>query len=58
MIKCPICGKYEFKKVDDYDICPTCKWENDELQRKDPNYSGGANDLSLNEYKREFEKNN
>lgn len=48
---CPVCGKYEFEEEDWYKICPICGWEDDSLQRDDPDYSGGANDMSLNEYR-------
>lgn len=56
-MKCPVCGKYDFAKDNDFDICKICNWENDGLQLDDPNYSGGANELSLNEYKKDYEKN-
>ena len=56
MIKCPICGEYEFEKKSDYDVCPVCEWENDGLQMANPYYSGGANDESLNEYKAAWEQ--
>jgi uncharacterized Zn finger protein (UPF0148 family) len=56
MIRCPICGEYEFEKKSDYDVCPVCEWENDGLQMKDPDFWGGANDLSLNAYKSEWER--
>ena len=49
MIKCPVCCKYEFEYDNDYDVCETCGWENDGVQLDDPDYSGGANDISLNE---------
>nr|DAM53577.1 MAG TPA: cysteine-rich protein [Caudoviricetes sp.] len=51
MIKCPVCEKYEFKSEDDFDICPVCGWENDGLQYDDPDYDGGANEMSLNQAK-------
>ena len=48
---CPVCGKYEFEEEDWYEVCPICGWEDDSLQRDDPDYSGEANDMSLNEYR-------
>ena len=48
-MKCPVCGKYEFQHEDDYDVCPVCNWENDGLQYDEPDYAGGANDMSLNQ---------
>lgn len=51
MIKCPVCGEHEFQMKSDYDVCPVCEWENDGLQMAKPDYAGGANDLSLNDYK-------
>ena len=27
MIKCPVCGQYEFEKEDNYEICEVCGWE-------------------------------
>lgn len=47
--KCPVCGKYKFEE--NYDICPNCGWENDPVQRKDPDFAGGANKMSLKEAK-------
>ena len=51
-IKCPVCGQYEFEEKDDFDICDVCGWENDGLQYDNPDYWGGANDMSLNQYKK------
>ena len=51
MIKCPVCGEYEFGKEDDYDICPICNWENERYQYEHPNEDGGANKMSLNQAK-------
>ena len=47
-MKCPVCGQYEFAQQDDYDVCEVCSWENDGLQEKQPDYEGGANNISLN----------
>jgi hypothetical protein len=48
---CPVCGKYTFEEYGDYDICHECGWENDAVQGADFNYRGGANSLSVNDYK-------
>ena len=48
MIKCPVCGEYEFEKKSDHDVCDVCGWENDGLQMKNPDMDGGANPDSLN----------
>jgi len=58
MIKCPVCGLYEFEEVDDFDSCDVCHWQNDDLQMRDPSYWGGANELCLVDYKREWLKQN
>ena len=56
--KCPVCGKYTFKNgPGSYEICPICGWEDDKSQYHDPTLSGGANKLSLKEYKEQYEKN-
>ena len=51
---CPVCGRWTFKKIGDYEICPKCGWENDRLQYKDPDLKGGANSLSLNEARQKY----
>lgn len=48
---CPCC---ETSLVTEYDICPVCGWENDPIQLAQPDYSGGANKMSLNEAKRVY----
>ena len=49
---CPVCGQYEFAEEDDFDNCEVCAWENDGLQTNDPDFAGGANTLSLNDYRK------
>lgn len=46
-IKCPCCGQTFLEE--EFDICEVCGWEYDLLQLDDPDYAGGANDMSLNE---------
>jgi len=47
---CPVCGKTEFQKECDYDICKYCGWENDDFFEE-----GGANTLSLVDYKNRYQ---
>ena len=53
---CPICERHQFE--DSYDICPVCFWENDGVQYDGPDFGGGANYLSLNDYKKRWKKLN
>ena len=53
-VLCPVCEIHIFKEVGDYCICPICGWENDEVQTDDKDYSGGANDLSVNQSKKVY----
>jgi hypothetical protein len=53
---CPCCG---FLTLDEeppgtYAICPVCYWEDDQVQFRDPDYRGGANQLSLREAREHF----
>ena len=48
---CPVCGK---TYVNDYDICEVCNWENDPVQLKKPDLTGGANRMSLNQAKEAY----
>lgn len=48
---CPVCGKTH---VNDYDICEVCNWENDPVQLKKPDLTGGANRMSLNQAKEAY----
>jgi len=46
---CPCCGYNTLseKPPGTYDICPICYWEDDPIQFENPNYEGGANQVSL-----------
>ena len=54
--RCPVCGRHHFIEKDAYEICPVCGWEDDPVQRKDPDFAGGANTMSLNEAIEAYEK--
>ena len=55
MKKCICC---ELGCVDDGgdDICTVCGWQDDDIQNDDPDFAGGANELSLTEYRRKFKE--
>lgn len=45
---CPCCNRYRLDEAGKYEICPICKWEDDPIQRANPDFEGGANKQSLN----------
>ena len=49
--ECPVCGFTTLRDDRDYSICAICMWEDDPIQAGDPDFWGGANDLSLKDYK-------
>ncbi|WP_211219403.1 CPCC family cysteine-rich protein [Enterococcus pallens] len=40
--RCHCCGYYTLIEDSD-DICPVCWWQDDIVQREDPDYGGGPN---------------
>ena len=52
--KCPCCNEGSIESP--HDICLICGWEDDEVQNEDIGFSGGANKLSLEDYRKEFEE--
>ena len=56
--KCPCCGNktLDEKPTGTYDICDICWWEDDPVQFRDHNFSGGANVVSLNQARKNFKK--
>ena len=54
--KCDCCGYYTLVEESD-EICPVCGWQEDNVQRRYPDSTGGANyEISLNEAKKSCEK--
>ena len=46
---CPCCNEKAFEDAGGFDICEFCGWQDDPLQREDPDDNMGANVMSLNE---------
>lgn len=53
---CPCCGykTLEEEPPGTYDICEICYWEDDEVQFRDPDFEGGANEVSLKQAQQNF----
>lgn len=48
-LTCPCCGALTLDGHGRYEICGACGWEDDPMQRDEPDYAGGANKESLNQ---------
>ena len=53
---CPCCGYRTLPQEPPgtYELCPVCFWEDDQVQFRDPDYTGGANQPSLRQAKANF----
>jgi hypothetical protein len=53
---CPCCGylTLENEQRGGFELCPVCFWEDDGVQFDDPDYRGGANQVSLNEARNNY----
>ncbi|NJM37551.1 MAG: hypothetical protein HC845_06630 [Akkermansiaceae bacterium] len=52
---CPCCGALVITTLGEYEICEVCEWEDDPVQSADPDYAGGANQLTLNQARKEWD---
>lgn len=52
--QCPCCGFYTLDARKEYEVCPVCFWEDDPIQAKDEQYSGGANKVSLEQARKNY----
>lgn len=55
--RCACCGHYTLPKDSIFEICEVCGWQDDEVQNEKPDYRGGANQMSLNEAKAAYKRN-
>ena len=53
--KCACCGFNTLPEYP-YEICDVCSWQDDGVQNDNPDMAGGANPLSLNEYRAKWLK--
>lgn len=55
---CPCCGYKTLAEEPpgSFDICEICHWEDDDVQFDDPDFEGGANEVSLREGQQNFIK--
>jgi hypothetical protein len=53
---CPCCGYLTLPEAPTgtYEICPVCFWEDDNVRFDDPDHEGGANQVSLNQARKNF----
>lgn len=56
MFPCPCCKYLTIDSIPPgtFEICPVCFWEDDEVQYRNPDFSGGANKVSLNKARANF----
>jgi hypothetical protein len=54
-LPCPVCGYRTFEIVGDWDTCPVCGWNSDPVQEAMHDDPTGANGISLNEARRNFQ---
>lgn len=55
---CPCCDARELSTLGVYEICGVCGWEDDPVQARDVHYEGGANQVSLQQARERWTKNN
>ena len=53
---CPVCGKFMFPDLDQYEVCDVCGWEDEQYQIENPDEDACANTLSLDEYRKKYEE--
>lgn len=54
--KCPCCGYFTLSEEPPgtFEICPVCYWEDDNVQFNDPTYPNGANEICLEDAKKNY----
>ena len=54
-LPCPVCGYHTFEVVGDWDTCPVCGWNSDPVQEAVHDDPTGANGISLNEARQNYQ---
>lgn len=54
--KCACCGEESLPANSEFEICPVCGWEDDDIQNSDPQFEGGANDMCLEQARKAYFK--
>ena len=54
--RCACCEQFSIPANSIYEICPICGWEDDGLQNDDPQFDGGANEMSLEQAKAAYQQ--
>nr|DAZ69953.1 MAG TPA: cysteine-rich protein [Caudoviricetes sp.] len=52
--ECKCCGNLTIDSDELFGICEICGWQSDAVQEENPDYKGGANEMSLNEAKEAY----
>ena len=55
LLPCDCCGSHVIHEHGTFEICPICGWEDDPAQAGDPELAGGANELSLDEARAQWQ---
>jgi len=55
-LPCPVCGYHTFEIIGDWDTCTVCGWNSDPVQEAMPDDPTGANGISLNAARKNFEQ--
>ena len=54
-LDCPVCGlQSAYVEPESWEISDRCGWEDDPIQRAQPNFDGGANRDSLEQYRQRW----
>jgi len=53
---CPCCDEETLLDEGIFEICPNCKWEDDDEQRDNPNLENSANKMSLNQAREAYKQ--
>lgn len=53
---CACCGRKTLPENSAFEICPVCGWQDDDVQNDDPQFDGGANEMSLEQAKAAYKQ--